>query len=311
MAAILLCNGREALADNSQANAALQQGRSNDAISLLNATLAKRPDDSEARQLLCRVYYAEERADEAIAECERAVASPPPKSANHMWLGRAYGMKASNALLGAFGLAKRVRLSFEKAVELDETDIEAMSDLGEFYVGAPSIVGGGLDKARMVADRLQPLSLEKAHRMRALIALKKGDKETAEREFKAAVAAGGTAEAYVDLGRFYAEHDRPDQAVAALQAALGARRTSDAFLVDISSLLTSMSRSPDITTRLLREYLASPRKTDEAPAFKVHVQLGRLLAERGDKAAAQREFAAAVALSSGYAPAKKALQSLS
>jgi hypothetical protein len=94
----------------------------------------------------------------------------------------------------------------------------------------------------------------------------------------------------------------------ALQAALGARRTSDAFLVDISSLLTSMRRSPDVAIRLLREYLASPRKTDEAPAFRVHVQLGRLLAEHGDTTGAQREFAAAVALSSGYAPAKKALQ---
>ena len=182
-------------------------------------------------------------------------------------------MKASHALLGAFGLARKVRLSFEKAVELDGTDIEALSDLGEFYVGAPSIVGGGLDKAQMVADRLQPLSLEKAHRMRALIALKKGDKETAERKLKAAVAAGGTAEAYVDLGRFYAEHDRPDQAMTALQAALGARRMNDAFLVDFSSLLTSMRRSPDMAIRLLREYLASPRKTDEAPAFRVHVQL--------------------------------------
>jgi len=89
---------------------------------------------------------------------------------------------------------------------------------------------------------------------------------------------------------------------------LGARRMNDAFLVDVSSLLTSMHRSPDVAVRVLREYLASPAKTDEAPAFKVHVQLGQLLAGRGDTAGAHCEYVAAVALASGYAPAKKALQ---
>ena len=93
-----------------------------------------------------------------------------------------------------------------------------------------------------------------------------------------------------------------------LQAALGARHVNDAFLVDVSSLLTSMHRSPDVAVRLLREYLASSAKTDEAPAFKVHVQLGQRLAEQGDTAGAHREYAAAVAMASGYAPAKKALQ---
>ncbi len=103
-----------------------------------------------------------------------AVANAPSSSANQMWLGRAYGMKASRVLLTALPLAKKVRISFEKAVQLNGSDIEAMSDLGEFYVGAPGIVGGGLDKAAALADRMQPLSAEKAHRLRALIAQKTG-----------------------------------------------------------------------------------------------------------------------------------------
>jgi tetratricopeptide (TPR) repeat protein len=307
MVATLLFGGQKLRAQNSQANAALQQGRADEAIALLHTRLATQPDDAEAHQLLCRVYYAEERPDEAIAECEGAVANAPTSSANQMWLGRAYGMKASRVLLTALPLAKKVRVSFEQAVQLNGSDIEAMSDLGEFYVDAPGIVGGGLDKAAALADRLQLLSAEKAHRLRALMAQKQGDRGTAKREFEAAVAAGNTAEAYVDLGRFHAEHGKPEQAVTDLQAALGARHVNDAFLVDVSSLLTSMHRSPDVAVRLLREYLASSAKTDEAPAFKVHVQLGQRLAEQGDSAGAQHEYASAVAMASGYAPAKKAL----
>jgi predicted negative regulator of RcsB-dependent stress response len=40
----------------------------------------------------------------------------------------------------------------------------------------------------------------------------------------------------------------------------------------------------------------------------VHIQLGDLLAHQGDPAAAQREYAAALALASNYAPARKAMQ---
>jgi predicted Zn-dependent protease len=155
---------------------------------------------------------------------------------------------------------------------------------------------------------MESVSAEKAHRLRALIAQKKGDKVTAENEFKAAVEASKTAEAYVDLGRFYAEHGSPDQGITALQAALNARRVDDAFLVDVSNLLTEMQRYPDVAVRVLREYLDSDAKTDEAPAFKVHMQLGQLLAKQGDTAGAQQEYAAAVALASDYKPAKKALQ---
>jgi Flp pilus assembly protein TadD len=60
--------------------------------------------------------------------------------------------------------------------------------------------------------------------------------------------------------------------------------------------------------KALREYLASPSKTDDAPAFKVHLQLGDILKKRGDTAGAQREYAAALALASNFAPAHKAVQ---
>jgi tetratricopeptide (TPR) repeat protein len=109
-------------AENAQANAALQQGRVDDAITLLHARLATQPDDAEAHQLLCRVYYAEESEDEAIAECEQAVANASWNSANQMWLGRAYGMKASHALLTALPLAKKVRGEGPPVARADRTE---------------------------------------------------------------------------------------------------------------------------------------------------------------------------------------------
>jgi tetratricopeptide (TPR) repeat protein len=305
----LLSGARLLLADNARANSLLQQGRVQEASVLLKESLSAQPGDALAHQLLCRVYYAEEMADPAIQECELAASSDASMSDNQMWLGRAYGLKASHAsLFNALSLAKKVCSSFERAVELDGANIHAMSDLGEFYVGAPSIVGGGLDKAQALAAKMQPRYPAQSHRLLALIAEKKGDTATAEAEFKHAVAAGRSADAYIDLGHFYRRQHQTDKVLATLQEGVDADRRRDAALVDAASILTAAHLSPQLAEGLLRTYLSSPAKSDEAPAFKVHLQLGKLLAQRGDSAGAHQEYAAAAALAPNYTPASKAMQ---
>ena len=306
---LLLFSVRFLLADATQANAFLQQGRVDEAAVSLHQVLVAQPGDAQAHQLLCRIYYAQEMADNAIHECELASSGAPTDSDNQMWLGRAYGFKASHASpFTALGLAIKVRIAFERAVQLDPENIHAMNDLGEFYVEAPSLIGGGPDKAQALAARMQPHFPSQAHRLLALIAEKKKDDAAAEVEFKNAVAAGKTPEAYIDLGHFYQRHNQPDKMLDALQSGIGADRRKGPALVDAASILTSAHRSPELAETLLRAYLASPAKTDDAPAFKVHIQLGDLLEHRGDVAGAHREYAAAVALASNYAPARKAMQ---
>lgn len=306
---VLLSGGRLFADDAQAANALLQQGRVDEARASLQTLLTAQPSNALAHQLLCRVYYAQEMEDAAIQQCELAASQDPSNSNTQMWLGRAYGMKASNANpLIAFGLARKVRYAFERAVQLDPENVQAMNDLGEFYVDAPAIVGGGLDKARALASRMQPQFSSQSHRLLALIASENKDAATAEAEFKKAVLAGGTASAYIDLGQFYQRQNQPDKALEALKAGIDADRRKDASLVDAASILTAMNRSPQTAEGLLREYLSSPARSDDAPAFKVHLQLGNLLAHQGDTASAHREYAAAVALASNYAPARKSLQ---
>jgi tetratricopeptide (TPR) repeat protein len=306
---LLLSGARLLLADNARANTLLQQGRVEEASAVLKESLAAEPGDALAHQLLCRVYYAQEQADPAIQECELAAFSDASMSDNQMWLGRAYGLKASHAsLFNALSLAKKVCIAFERAVELDDENIHAMSDLGEFYVAAPGIVGGGLDKAQSLAAKMQPHYPAQSHRLLALIAEKKSNMVTAEAEFKRAVAAGRSPDAYIDLGHFYRRKHQTDKVLQTLQAAIDADHRKDAALVDAASILTEAHLSPQLAETLLRTYLSSPAKSDEAPAFKVHLQLGKLLAQRGDSTGAHREYAAAVALAPNYAPADKAMQ---
>jgi tetratricopeptide (TPR) repeat protein len=306
---LLLFSVRVLLADATQANTLLQQGRVDEAAATLHTVLAAQPGDAQAHQLLCRIYYTQDMADGAIHECELAVSNAPSSSDNQMWLGRAYGFKASHANpFHALNLAVKVRVAFEHAVQLDPENVQAMSDLGEFYVAAPSLIGGGLDKAQALAATMQPHFPAQAHRLLALIAEKKKDNTAAEAEFSSAVAAGKTPESYIDLGQFYQRHNQPDKMLEALQSGVAADHRKGPALVDAASILTEAHRSPELAETLLRAYLSSSAKTDDAPAFKVHVQLGHLLAQNGDPAGAHREYATALTLASKYAPARKAMQ---
>lgn len=305
----VLLSGTGLYAEGTQANALLQQGRVDEAHHALQQALSAQPGDAQSHQLLCRVYYAQEMADAAIRECELSASSDPGNSNTQMWLGRAYGMKASRANpLVALSFARKVRAAFERAVQLDPTNVQAMSDLGEYYVQAPAIVGGGLDKARDLAGRMESRFPSQAHRLRALIASESKDPATAEAEFQKAVQSGRTPAAYIDLGHFYQTRHQPEKALEALLAGVDADHQKDATLVDAASILTTMNRSPQLAEELLREYLASAAKSDGAPAFKVHIQLGDLLSRRGDAEGARHEYMAAASLARNYAAARKAMQ---
>jgi len=87
----------------------LNFGRADAALEKLNSALSLDPNDAEAHNLRCRVFYQEEHWDQAIAECEAAVQNAPSNSSFHLWLGRAYGQKAERvSLVTAFKLARRV-----------------------------------------------------------------------------------------------------------------------------------------------------------------------------------------------------------
>ncbi|WP_433985192.1 hypothetical protein RBB78_17585 [Tunturiibacter empetritectus] len=182
-----------------------------------------------------------------------------------------------------------------------------MSDLGEYYVAAPSMIGGGTDKAQALAARMQPSFPAQSHRLLALIAEKK-DSAAAEAEYQAAVAAGKTPEAYIDLGDFYKRHNQTDKMLEALRSAVAADHRKGPPLVDAATTLSDAHSSPQLAISLLRTYLAASGKTDGAPAFKVHLQLGGLLAQSGDTDGAHNEYLAALSLASNYVPARKALQ---
>jgi len=286
----------------------LAEGRVDDVIATLQTRINTAPDDAESYNLLCRAHMLLEDWDASIRACQKAVALKPANSRYHLWLGRAYGEKADHSnFLAAVGLAKKLRTEFETAVQLDPNDVEARSDLADFYLQAPGIIGGGKDKAETQAQQMAVLDPPQAHLVKARIAEKKGDPVTAENEYRAAIqVSGGKAGTWLGLAEFYRRSSRLDQMQDAIQHATSSQE-NQFVLVRAAQILVRSKREIPLAVQLVRRYLSSGT-VEDAPAFKAHYLLGTLLEKQGNTQAAAEEYRAALSLAAGFAPARDALR---
>jgi cytochrome c-type biogenesis protein CcmH/NrfG len=287
----------------------LASGHVDEVIQTLQQQITRSPADAEAYNLLGRAYFMLEEWDRGISACERAVKLEPGNSSYHLWLGRVYGEKADRtSFFSAAGIAKKVHTEFERAVELDPKNWEARTDLAEFYLEAPGVVGGGKDKARAQAQALTSLNPAMAHWIMGRIAEKTKDDATAEREFRAAIdASHGGAHAWLNLALFYRNTHRFDEMEQALRTMATRPIDRPEALMDGASVLLRTGRDYALGVRLLRRCLSSP-PAEAAPVFKLHYLLGQLLEKQGDRQAAVEEYRLTLALAHNFTRAQDALK---
>jgi tetratricopeptide (TPR) repeat protein len=250
-----------------------------------------------------------EEWDRGLPACERAVSLGPQNPLYHLWLGRIYGEKADRAgFLSAAGIAKKVRTEFERSVELASDNWQARTDLAEFYLEAPGIVGGGKDKARAQARTLMSLNPAMGHWVLGRIAEKNKDLATAEREYRDGIdASQGGAHAWLNLALFYRNTHRFDEMEQALHNLETRPLDRPESLMDGASVMLRTGRDYALGVRLLRRYLSSP-PVEEAPVFKVHYLYGQLLEKQGDRQAAAQEYRASLSLAHTFIRAQEALK---
>ncbi len=160
-----------------------------------------------------QALYQHGKYEEAIDEFREAVRISAGSSMAHLWLARALGRRAEKAsrLRAAF-LVGDVRREFERAVELDPKNVEARSDLLEFYLDAPGTFGGGVDKARQQAEAIERLNNAEGHAARARIAVKEKRYADAEHEYRAAAEADPGNPGYQrDLAEFLKKYRSENQ----------------------------------------------------------------------------------------------------
>ncbi|SRR5579884_2629626 len=227
--------------------------------------------------------YAAEDYEGAMKLLEQAIAAEPAVSEYYQWLGKAAGRRAERSnILKAPGLARKARQAFEKAVELDRNNVGALNDLLDYYLEAPSALGGGEEKASAIASRLGSIEPAEGSRAEALIAVKRRDYARAEAAFRRALdLQPQNTGRLLDLASFLARRGRHIEADALFCRAASADPNSPGLLFAWGKELGISGRDPQRARELLDRYLQSERRPDDPPPSEVRNILKKFVDRAG------------------------------
>ncbi len=272
--------------------------------------LSANASDGEAAMYLGRLSMIDGRDEQAAKYFERAVAAAPDNSEYRMWLGRAYGRQAQRAgALSKFGLAKKTRAAMEKAVELDGNNVEAREDLMQYYMQAPGIVGGSMDKAFQQAEEIR--KRDGVRGALALGALYERQKRwaDAERTYQTLLREHpDTPNGQLQIGMFYQRSEQFDKAFEHFEGML--RRDPNDFgaLYQVGRTGAMSGQRLERAEQALRQYLTAPTDSTRPPPAAAHFRLGNVYEKSGDKARARAEYEATLKLQPDHREAREALK---
>ena len=283
------------------------------AVQELQVAAAKDPQNGEIQLLLVKSYLELQEHDAAINSAERAVTIDPKSSVYHEWLGKAYGEKASHAsMFSAMGLAKKTHKELETAVELDDRNTSARQALIEFECSAPSMVGGGEDKAKIQIEKLRAQDASEWHYALGNCRRQKKDFAAADEEFKLALESQPKSAALIyDIADYAVRRSQGERLIELADTGekVAPSDPRGEFYRAVGLILEK--QNADEAENLLRQYLEKAPRRDGFPRYAMaHEWLGRAYEGKGEKESALREYQAAVQLDPRDKTARDALKRL-
>ena len=251
------------------------------------------------------------KTDEAVSAFERAVALDPTSSLYHLWLGHAYSRQLRTAgFLRQPFIARRSGEAYHMAVKLDPTSIDAAEGRLEFLLGAPGIVGGGVDKARAEAARIATLDAYRGAMADARIAEHEKQWPEAERRYRSLMVEYPDRTAAVDaLVTMLQNAKRFDEAFTIVDDRLARLPDETASLYNLGRLSAISGQHLERGEVALRRFLTFTT-TDPVRQSNTHYRLGMIKEKMGNAQAAAAEYQAAIDLFPRHEPAAAALKKI-
>jgi tetratricopeptide (TPR) repeat protein len=217
--------------------------------------------------LMGKAFFMDGRYKNSVTYLEKAMTEDPQNSGYQDWLGKAYGRRAEeSSFLTALSYANKTRTAFERAVALDPANLEALSDLFEYYLQAPGIVGGGVEKAEGIAERIRRLDEAEYHYARARLAEKRKDTRMAEKELQQAMQlAPGQVGRVIDLAGFLSNQGRYAESDELFRLARQIEPDSPKVVFALASTYIQSGRNLEEAKALLDRYARSRITPDDPP----------------------------------------------
>jgi Flp pilus assembly protein TadD len=225
------------------------------------------PKDGPVFELIGRNHYMQGEYKKATEILEKAAAADPGNSEYELWLGRAFGRRAETASpFMSAGNANKARQHFERAVQLAPRNMDALSDLFEYYLEAPGFMGGGLDKAANVAGQMAAIDPADGQWAQARLAERRKEFDTAEHHFEmAARMAPQQASRLIDLAKFLAKQGRYRESDQSFSKAEKIAPNNPQLMYARAEAYIQQGRNRDAARKLLKRYLQAQLTPDDPP----------------------------------------------
>lgn len=231
----------------------------------LKVLLAIPEKDAGVYEFIGRNYYMQGEYKKATEALEKAAAAEPDNGEISLWLGRAYGRRAeTSSPFTAPGNASKARVWFEKAVDLTPQNLEALSDLFEYYLEAPGFLGGGFDKAQTVALKMGALDTAEGHWAAARLAEKRKEYSSAEEQLRRAIdASPQRVGRIIDLAKFLARQGRFQEAEQSIARAEKLAPDSPKVVYGKADMYIKSGRNLEVARALLKHYMTMRLSPDD------------------------------------------------
>jgi Flp pilus assembly protein TadD len=233
----------------------------------LRIVQAIKPPAAETYFLMGRDHFGLGQFKPATENFQKAAALDPKNSDYELWLGRTWGRRAESANpLTAPSAASKARQFFELAVKLDPRNQEAVNDLFDYYLNAPGLLGGGLEKASKVAQHIAELDEAEGHFAQAQLADRRKQFDTAEQHFRRAMQlAPKQVGRVIDLARYLAKRGRVQESDEVFAQAEKIAPGSPKLLYSRAKTYVETKRNLDQARTLLQRYMQSNLTPEDPP----------------------------------------------
>ena len=289
-----------------------EAGKYKEAKTVFEPAFKANTRDAAAAFYLGRIALEEHKNDRAADYFETATKLDPRSTTYFLWLGRAYGREAQQAnVLRQPGLAKRTKSAWERAIELDPDNLDARSDLIQYYVQAPGFLGGSTSKAIEQAEAIRERNALRGYL--ELGALYERDKKLADAEKAYLAASKERSDRHVGtyrLGLFYQNTGAFDKAFDLFEAMIAANPTEFGALFQIGKTGAMSGQRLDRSAEALEAYLKTTPGRNDPTLAAAHWRLGMVHERRQDLQRAKAEYETAVRLDPTLKPATESLKKL-
>jgi tetratricopeptide (TPR) repeat protein len=263
---------------------------------------------------LGRVALDEGHFGPAVDWFERAVSLDPANPVYWDRLGQAYaGHALESDFFMKYKLAHRCKAAFEKAVALDSTNLDARTDLIEYYAQAPGIVGGDKHRARDMSVVLGQWAPYYGLQSMLITCRVSRDSPCVRATADSLITAfPDSSLGFVALADWFADGEQYDSAFAVLDRRLAVRPDDWQALYTFGRVGAVSGRRLDDAATALERFIASPvgaNPSKRVQLSRAHSRLAQIFARTNLPDSARAEYELAVTIDPKDGDARKALRS--